>query len=117
MTTATTHERDAAGIFATTPPGIHAAALKLLDAKRASVAAAGKRFPEEISYAEMMRVRDDAREAGQEVEAAILEAQGKSFLSGLYRVDGWLVGMRKVNKGGLTLVVYPTDETKKGLRS
>ena len=116
MTTLHPQARDKAGIFATTPEPIHAACLKLLDARRASVAAAGKRFPDEISYAEMMRVRDEAREAEREVERVIGDHQGPSFLSGLYRVDGWLVGFRKINKCGLTLVVYPTDETQKGLR-
>ena len=117
MTTLHPQARDKAGIFATTPPAIHAACLKLLDAKRASVAAAGKRFPDEISYAEMMRVDREAREAAKEVEQAIGDHQGASFLSGLYRVDGWLVGFRKISKCGLTLVVYPTDETRKGLGS
>lgn len=117
MTTATLPERDKRGIFLETPPAIHAACLVLLEAKRASIASVGKRMPDEITYAEMMRLCDDVREASDDVERVILAHQGRSFLSGLYRVDGWLVGMRKVNKGGLTLVVYPTDETKKGLRS
>jgi hypothetical protein len=117
MTTTTLHARDAGGIFHETPEPIHAACLKLLDARRASVAAAGKRFPEEISYAEMMRIRDDGRTASAEVERVIGDHQGASFLSGFYRVDGWLVGFRKINKCGLTLVVYPTDEIKRGMRS
>lgn len=113
---ATAHERDARGIFATTPEPIREACLKLLDAKRASIASVGKRMPDEITYAEMKRLCDDVREASDEVERVILEHQGKHFLSGLYKVDGWLVGMRKVNKGPMALVVYPTDETKRGLK-
>lgn len=117
MTTAILHERDKAGIFAETPPAIHAACRVLLDAKRASIASVGKRMPDEITYAELMSLCRAEREASNEVERVVLAHQGRSFLSGLYRVDGWLVGFRKVDKGGLTLVVYPSEETKKGLRS
>ena len=108
MTTATEpHARDAGGIFLETPPAIRDVCRKLLEAQRASVASAGKRYPEEISYAEMMQVSRDRFESEQEVERVVGDHQGASLLSGLYRVDGWLVGFRKINKRGLSLVVYP----------
>lgn len=117
MTTATLHARTSDGIFLETPEPIRDVCRKLLEARRASVAATGKRYPDEISYAEMMQVSRDRFEAEQEVERVVGDHQGPSLLSGLYRVDGWLVGFRKINKRGLSLVVYPTAETKKGLGS
>lgn len=110
MTTATLHERDARGIFLETPEPILAACRVLLLARDASLDAVG--------YYESKRLGEVRRLAQKECEAVILAHQGgKSFLSGLYRVDGALVGFRKVDKGGLTLVVYPSEETKKGLKS
>lgn len=109
MTTATLHERSRDGIFLETPPAIHAACQALLAAKQAAHASEGLKLPTEITYAELMQLCRAVREAEEEVERVVLAHQGRSFLSGLYRVDGWLVGFRKGRhgKGGLQLVVYP----------
>ena len=112
MNTTTLHERDQRGVFTTTPEPIHAACLALLAARQESLDSDG-------DYRETKRLEDRRREAQEEAERVILAHQGRSYLSGLYRVDGYLVGMRKMprGKGGLELVVYPTDQTKRGLRS
>jgi hypothetical protein len=110
MTTLHPQARDKAGIFATTPPSVHTACRALILATTAAVDCEG-------TYFEQKRLSDARREAAEECERVIGDHQGASYLSGLYRVDGWLVGFRKINKCGLTLVVYPTDETKRGLQN
>ena len=107
MATTTLHERDARGVFLETPPAIRTACLALLAARRDALGVEG-------DWRETKRLEDRRREAQEECERVIGDHQGRSFLSGLYRVDGYLVGFRKMpgGKGGLTLVIYPSDETK-----
>lgn len=103
MTTATvTPERDARGIFLETPPEVAEAIRNLLSAHYANLDAGPL-------WSERKRLGEARRIAQAEAERVILQHQGgASFLSGLYRVDRHLVGMRKLGPGGLRLVIYPT---------
>lgn len=93
------HARSKTGIFLETPEAIALACRALLVATNAALDCTG-------DYFEQKRLGEARRLAQIETEAVILAHQGgRSFLNGLYRVDGALIGMRKL-RGGLELVVY-----------